>query len=41
MKSIKMKLSIVLVMLLVVFASCKNETKQETTANTQDTSEAP
>jgi uncharacterized surface protein with fasciclin (FAS1) repeats len=41
MKSIKMKLSIVIVMLLVVFASCKNETKQETTANTQDTSEAP
>jgi uncharacterized surface protein with fasciclin (FAS1) repeats len=40
MKPIKMKLSIVLVMLLVVFASCKNETKQDTTTNTQDTSEA-
>jgi uncharacterized surface protein with fasciclin (FAS1) repeats len=39
MKPIKMKLNIVLVMLLAVFASCKNETKQDTTTNNQDASE--
>nr|AWJ66265.1 putative Sensory subunit of low CO2-induced protein complex [uncultured bacterium] len=39
MKPIKMKLSIVFVMLLVVFASCKNDTKQDATTNSQDASE--
>ena len=41
MKPINMKLSIVSVMLLVVFASCKNETKQDVKSNTQNASEAP
>jgi uncharacterized surface protein with fasciclin (FAS1) repeats len=41
MKTIKMKSSIVLMMLLVVFASCKNETNQGATNSTQDVSEAP
>ena len=40
MKPIRMKLSIVLIMLLVAFTSCKNETKHETTTNTQEASEA-
>lgn len=40
MKPIKMKLNIVLLMLLVVFASCKNETTQNvTTDTTSDTTE--
>ena len=36
-----MKKIILLMMLLVVFTSCKNETKQDATTNTQDASEAP
>ena len=36
-----MKKIIVLIMLLVVFANCKNETKQDATTNANDVSEAP
>jgi uncharacterized surface protein with fasciclin (FAS1) repeats len=41
MKLTNIKYSLVLLMLLAVFSSCKNETKQDTTTNTQGASEAP